>query len=91
MDFCFSPVNGTSNSEESDYNHFKTFSSSFIYKQSLSRIWEIIKDVKKTSFIFDDFEPKIEFIKGLDSHTEGNEFKILWKGLYNLNIKVRNI
>ena len=69
-------------------NNLKTYSSSFIYKQDISRIWEIIKDIKKTSGIFEDFEPKIKFLNGNDSYTQGNEFTLLWKGLYKLNIKV---
>ena len=67
---------------------FRTFSTSFIYKQNLSRIWDIMKDVKKTSIIFEEFEPKIEFINGNNSYIEGNEFKVSWKGIYNLIIKV---
>ena len=89
MNYSIKPKKNNEFFQEDDpYKHFKNYNFSFIYNQSISRIWEVIRNVEKTSIIIDEFQPKIEFIKGNNSFQEGNEFKMLWKGLYNLIVKV---
>lgn len=56
----------------------KKHTNSHIFKDTIQRVWYLVRDQVKTDKIFQDFRSPVKFLKGENTYEIGNEFSFLY-------------